>query len=164
MKKFLDNFEEYMCSIGLVIMTVLTFLGVLSRKLPQVNLSWTMELVTTIFVWVCALAAAAVFKTNSHMGFSYLTDMLPKRGRQIHKVLRIAVIFANYGIWIIYGTSMTLGQYNSGLVTPVMATPGWLIGLAIPFSAVLTIVRILQEEFGYTFTLPFGVPSKGAKS
>lgn len=151
MKKFFDYFEEYMCAAGLVIMTVFTFLGVISRKLPQVNLSWTMELVTTMFVWVCALAASAAFKTNSHMGFGYLTDKLRGKAKRAHKVLRIIVIFANYAIWIVYGTRMVMNQIQSGLVTPVMATPGWLIGLAIPFSAALTVVRILQEEFGYSF-------------
>ena len=151
MKKFLDNFEEYMCAIGLIIMTLFTFLGVISRKLPQVNLSWTMELVTTMFVWVCALAAAAAFKTNSHMGFGYLTDKLGGKARLAHKILRLIIIYANYAIWLVYGTRMMLGQLQSGLVTPVMATPGWIIGFAIPFSAALTIVRVLQEEFGYEF-------------
>jgi TRAP-type C4-dicarboxylate transport system permease small subunit len=151
MKKFLDYFEEYVCAFGLVVMSLLTFLGVLSRKLPQVNLSWTMEMVTTIFVWVCALATAAAFKTNSHMGFSYLTDKLSGKMRLAHKILRIIVICANYSIWIWFGSQMVMGQFNKGLVTPVMATPGWLIGLAVPFSAVLTIIRILQEGSGYDF-------------
>jgi TRAP-type C4-dicarboxylate transport system permease small subunit len=151
MKKFLDYFEEYVCALGLVVMTLLTFLGVLSRKLPQVNLSWTMELVTTLFVWVCALAAAAAFKTNSHMGFGYLTDRLGGKAKLAHKILRIIVIFANYAIWIWFGSQMVMGQLSKGLVTPVMATPGWLIGLAVPFSAVLSIIRILQEQFGHDF-------------
>lgn len=152
MRKFIDNFEEYMCAVGLTVMTIFTFLGVLSRKLPQVNLSWTMELVTTMFVWVCALAGAAVFKTNSHMGFSYLTDRLPALDKIVHKWLRIAIIFAYYAIWIVYGGRMTLIQYEHHQLTPVMATPGWLIGLAIPASAVLALLRILQYEFHYKFS------------
>ncbi len=151
MKKFIDNFEEYMCAIGLVIMTIFTFLGVISRKLPQVNLSWTMELVTTMFVWVCALASSAAFKSNSHMGFSFLTDKLKGVPQLIYKWLRVVIIFANYALWIVYGSRMVIGQISSGLVTPVMATPGWLIGLAVPFSAILTVVRILQYELGYRF-------------
>ncbi len=152
MKKFFDNFEEYVCAAGLCLMTFFTFLGVISRKLPQVNLSWTMELVTTIFVWVCTLAAAAVFKENAHMGFSYLTDKLKFIPKQIHRWLRIVILLSNYAVWIIYGVRMVAGQIHSGLVTPVMSTPGWLIGIAIPFSAVLTCTRLLQYESGYKFT------------
>lgn len=117
-----------------------------------------MELVTTMFVWVCALASAAAFKSNSHMGFSYLTDKLHGIPRGIHKWLRVVVIFANYALWIVYGFKMVSDQIQSGLVTAVMATPGWLIGLAIPVSAVLTVIRILQYELGYRF----GKKDKGA--
>ena len=153
LRLFLDNFEEYMCAVGLTVMTIFTFLGVISRKLPQVNLSWTMELVTTIFVWVCALASSAAFKTNSHMGFGFITDKLKGVPRAVHKWLRVAVIFANYAMWIYYGAKMTIGQFQSGLVTAVMATPGWIIGMAIPISAVLTVMRVLQYELGYRFGL-----------
>ena len=151
MKKFLDNFEEYLCGIGLVTMTIFTFIGVISRKLPQINLSWTMELVTTMFVWVCCLASAAAFKTDSHMGFDYITGKFKGPARIAHKILRIVIIFANYGVWIALGSKMVLGQMKSGLVTPVLSTPGWLIGIAIPVSAVLTIIRIAQYELGYKF-------------
>lgn len=152
MKKFLDNIEEYLCSIGLVLMTIFTFLGVISRKLPQINLSWTMELVTTIFVWVCSLAAAAVFKPNAHMGFSYLTDKLKGVPKNIHRVIRIVILVLNFLIWIVYGGRMVMGQVKSGLVTAVMSTPGWLIGIAIPVAGILTCIRLLQYEFGYEFT------------
>ena len=151
MKKILDNFEECLCAVGLCLMTLFTFLGVISRKLPQVNLSWTMELVTTIFVWVCSLAAAAVFKENAHMGFSYLTDKLKGFPKKIHRWIRIAIILINFSIWIGYGARMVLGQIHSGLITPVMSTPGWMIGIAIPTAGVLTCIRLLQYELGYKF-------------
>lgn len=147
MKNFIDYFEEYICAIGLVIMTIFTFIGVISRKMPNVNLSWTMELVTTVFVWVCALASAAVFKTNSHMGFSYFTDKFTGKLKLVHKIIRIIIIFSNYAIWIIYGFRMVINQYKTGLVTSVMQTPGYLIGIAIPISAILSIYRIIQYEF-----------------
>lgn len=151
MKKFVDNFEEYVCAVGLTVMTIFTFLGVLSRKLPQVNLSWTMELVTTMFVWVCALAAATVFKTNSHMGFSYIADRTTGWVKTMHKWLRIAILFGYFAIWLIYGGRLAFIEYEHHLVTPVMGTPGWLIGLAIPLAGVLAIIRILQYEFSYGF-------------
>ena len=73
MRHFWKYFEEYLCSIALIIMALITFMNVFSRKITWFNMSFTQELVTTMFVWVCCLAAAAAFKTNSHMGFAYLT-------------------------------------------------------------------------------------------
>jgi len=147
LRKFWDNFEEYLCAIALSVMTIITFINVLSRKLPSLNLAFTQEIVTIMFVWVCCLGAAAAFKTDSHMGFSFFTDKLKGRAKFIHKILRITICFTNYSIWLIYGVRMIINQFNSNLVTPVMQMPGWLVGIAIPFSGVLSVIRILQYEF-----------------
>lgn len=146
-KRFWENFEEYMCAIALVIMTIVTFINVLSRKIPTLNLAFTQEVVTTMFVWVCCLAASSAFKTDSHMGFAYFTNKLQGKAKLIHKHIRIAICFICYAIWLLYGLRMVIGQFNSNLVTPVMQMPGWLIGIAVPVSAVLSIIRILQYEF-----------------
>lgn len=145
---FFDNFEEYVCSFALVVMTIVTFINVLSRKLPSLNLAFTQELVTTMFVWVCCLAAALAFKTNSHMGFEYLAGKLTGKAKFVHKIIRIAIIIITYFIWIVYGAMMVKGQIETGMVTAVLQMPGWLIGIAVPLSGVLSIIRLLQCEFG----------------
>ncbi len=145
---FFDNFEEYVCAFALIVMTVVTFINVLSRKIPSLNLAFTQELVTTMFVWVCCLAAALAFKTNSHMGFEYLAGKLTGKPKFIHKIIRIAIIIITYSIWIIYGIKMVMGQIETGMLTAVLQMPGWLIGIAIPLSGVLSIIRLLQCEFG----------------
>jgi len=145
-RKLWANLEEYLCSVALVIMTVVTFINVLSRKIPALNLSFTQEIVTTMFVWVCLLASASAFKTDSHMGFSFLTDKLRGIPKVVHSALRIAICLVNYAIWIGYGTRMTMGQYRLHMLTPVMQMPGWLIGVAVPLSGVLSMIRLLQYE------------------
>lgn len=146
-KNFLDNFEEYICSIALIIMVVVTFINVFSRKISWINLSFSQELVTTMFVWVCCLAAASAFKDDSHMGFSYLTDKLKGKAKLVHTIFRIVIICLNYFIWIIWGTIMVYRQYEYGLRTGVLEMPSWLIGLAIPLSGVFSIIRLLQYEY-----------------
>lgn len=146
LKDFWDNFEEYLCSVALIVMAVVTFMNVFSRKIPWFNMSFSQELVTTMFVWVCCLAAASAFKTDSHMGFSYLTDRLTGTPKMIHKAFRITLCCANYAIWLIWGTIMTVNQCKYGLLTGVLEMPSWLIGLAIPVSAVFSIIRLIQYE------------------
>lgn len=144
---FWEHFEEYICSFALVVMTIVTFINVLSRKIPSLNLAFTQEIVTTMFVWVCCLAAASAFRTNSHMGFSFITDKLNGNAKLIHKILRILIIVGTYGVWIIYGTKMVMGQIQTGMLTAVLQMPGWMIGIAIPISGVLSILRLCQYEF-----------------
>lgn len=143
---FWENLEEYLCSIALIIMALVTFMNVFSRKITWFNMSWTQELVTTMFVWVCCLAAASVFKTNSHMGFNYLTDKLTGTKKKVYRVLRLLLCSANYVIWIIWGAEMVYRQYRYNLLTGVLEMPQWLIGIAIPLSAVFSIIRMVQYE------------------
>ena len=106
LKDFWENLEEYLCSAALLVMTFVTFMNVFSRKITWFNMSFTQELVTTMFVWVCCLAAASVFKTDSHMGFNYLTDKFTGTGRKVYRICRLLLCSANYGIWIIWGAQM----------------------------------------------------------
>lgn len=147
MKHFWNYFEEYLCSIALVIMSVVTFINVFSRKVSFINLSFTQELVTTMFVWVCCLAAAAAFKTDSHMGFSYLTDKLTGKARNIQRYTRVTLITANYLIWLIWGIDMVYRQAHYHMLTGVLEMPIWMIGIAIPLSAVLSIFRLWQYAY-----------------
>lgn len=144
MPKFWKNFEEYVCAAALLIMALVTFMNVFSRKISWFNMSFTQELVTTMFVWVCCLAAAAAFKTNSHMGFAYLTDKLTGKAKTIHTIIRATLITINYLIWLVWGIDMVLRQIRYHMLTGVLEMPIWLIGIAIPLSAVLSIFRLWQ--------------------
>ena len=79
-------------------------------------------------------------------GFAYLTDKFKGKARTVHSIFRIIVCCINYIIWIIWGTIMVYRQYKYGLLTGVLEMPSWLIGLAIPLSAVFSIVRMIQRE------------------
>ena len=94
LKDFWENFEEYLCSAALLVMTFVTFMNVFSRKITWFNMSFTQELVTTMFVWVCCLAAASVFKTDSHMGFNYLTDKFTGTKRKVYRICRLLLCSA----------------------------------------------------------------------
>lgn len=146
LSEFWRNFEEYICAVALIVMSLVTFMNVFSRKITWFNMSFSQELVTTMFVWVCCLAAASAFKTDSHMGFDYLTDRIRGKARTIYAIFRLLVCCANYGIWIIWGSIMVYRQYKYHLLTGVLEMPSWLIGLAIPVSAVCSIVRMIQHE------------------
>ncbi len=144
MSHFWKNFEEYLCAIALIIMASITFMNVFSRKVSWINMSFTQELVTTMFVWVCCLAAAMAFKTNSHMGFAYLMDKLTGAKKTLHTYFRAGLITVNYIIWLVWGIDMVLRQFRYHMLTGVLEMPIWLIGIAIPLSAVLSIIRLWQ--------------------
>ena len=52
LKDFWENFEEYLCSAALLIMTLVTFMNVFSRKISWFNMSFTQELVTLSLIHI----------------------------------------------------------------------------------------------------------------
>ena len=46
--------------------------------------------------------AASVFKTDSHMGFNYLTDKFTGTKRKGYRICRLLLCSANYGICLLY--------------------------------------------------------------
>lgn len=147
LKHIWKYFEEYLCAIALVIMALVTFINVFSRKVEFINLSFTQELVTALFVWVCCLAAASAFKSDSHMGFSYLTDKLTGGIKKLHTYVRAVLITTNFVSWFVYGCGMVWRQAHYNMLTGVLEMPIWMIGIAIPVSAVLSILRLWQCTF-----------------
>ena len=144
-QKLWNNFVETLCAFALVIMAIVTFINVFSRKVSFINLSFTQELVTALFVWVCCLAAAAAFRSDSHMSFTYLTDKLTGPVKKFHTIVRAVLITGNYIIWLVWGIQMVYRQAHYNMLTGVLQMPIWLIGLAIPLSAVLSIIRMWQH-------------------
>ena len=49
-------------------------------------------------------------------------------------------------IWIIWGAQMVYRQYHYHLLTGVLEMPQWTIGIAIPLTAVFSIIRMIQYE------------------
>ncbi len=143
-QKLWNNFEDAVCAFALVIMAIVTFINVFSRKVSFINLSFTQELVTALFVWVCCLAAASAFRNDSHMSFAYLTDKLEGQAKKWHGYLRAVLITGNYIIWLVWGAQMVYRQAHYHMLTGVLQMPIWLIGLAIPLSAILSIIRMWQ--------------------
>ena len=43
LRELWDNFEEYICAIALVIMALVTFMNVFSRKITWFNMSFSHE-------------------------------------------------------------------------------------------------------------------------
>ena len=69
------------------------------------------------------------------------------------KIRKVGMEYLNYGK---NGSSIAYSsprwgeamyrQYKYGLLTGVLEMPSWLIGLAIPLSAVFSIIRMIQYE------------------
>jgi TRAP-type C4-dicarboxylate transport system permease small subunit len=75
MKKFLNNFENYIMAGGLTVMTFITVINVISRKFLGLSMSFLEEITTAMFILITLLGAAAAAGKGAHLGLSALTDL-----------------------------------------------------------------------------------------
>lgn len=144
MKKFLDNFEEYVVAVALSIMTIIAFANVLSRKIFHASWSFTEEITTNLFILSSLLGAAIAAKRGGHLGLSLFTDFIPKKHQKFVSLITVLVALIYCGFLVKYGFQMSMGEKVSGQLTPALGWPEWIFGMFIPIGGVFIAVRFVQ--------------------
>jgi TRAP-type C4-dicarboxylate transport system permease small subunit len=144
MKRFLDNFENYIMAFGLAVMTFITVVNVISRKFLGLSMSFLEEITTSTFILVSLLGAAQVAKKGGHLGLSALTDLIPQKYQKYVAVITwAAAAFFSYYL-IRYGISMVQSEIRMGMKTPSLGWPEWWFGLFIPIGGIFIFIRFTQ--------------------
>ncbi len=99
-----DRIEETIIAFLLGMMTIITFINVIVRKLYSNNPPdyikflkldniglWGMELTVFMFGWLCLLGASYAVKKNAHLGVDVVINMLPKKPRRLLALVSVAV-------------------------------------------------------------------------
>lgn len=142
--KFLNNIENHIIGYGLLIMTAITFVNVISRKFLHLSLSFTEEITTILFILISLLGAAVAAKNGSHLGLSVFTDLLPKKAQKYVTIITwiVATFFSFY--LFRYGLAMVKSEYLFKVKTPALGWPEWIFGMSIPIGALFIFIRFTQ--------------------
>lgn len=98
-----DAIEVNAIALILGLMTGVTFVNVVLRKLFNSSLIWGLEVTLILFAWLVLFGITYGFKITSHLGVDAITNALPHRGK------RITAIFAGlacvlYAFFILKGS------------------------------------------------------------
>ena len=142
--KFLDNIENNIIGYGLLIMTVITFVNVISRKFLHLSLSFTEEITTILFIFISLLGAAVAAKRGSHLGLTVFTDFIPaKYQKYVSLITWLAATFFCFYL-VRYGLAMVRSEYIFKIKTPALGWPEWIFGLSIPIGGLFIFIRFTQ--------------------
>jgi C4-dicarboxylate transporter DctQ subunit len=86
--KYLSHGEEIFAGAGLLAVTVVVFMNVLTRYFLSFSFSWAEEITRYIMVAVAFIGAAICSRRGIHLAIDFFFNILPKR---ICKVLAIAI-------------------------------------------------------------------------
>ena len=68
LKKFLNNFEGYVCVVTLLVMSVVIFWQVVCRYILKSSLPWSEELSRYLLVWTSFIGGAYGVRLGAHIG------------------------------------------------------------------------------------------------
>ena len=144
MKKFFNNFENYIMAFGLTVMTFITVINVISRKFLGLSMSFLEEITTSMFILITLLGAASAAQRGAHLGLSALTDLFPKKFQKyVALVTWVAAAFLS-SFLVKYGIDMVQSEIKMGITTPSLGWPEAVFGAFIPIGGLFIFIRFTQ--------------------
>lgn len=135
LKKYLNRFLEFVCSLLLALMLVIVLWQVFTRTVLNNPSTNTEEIVRFFLVWVSMLAGAYSVGRNAHVVVTFVQDKLPRKYRY-WIALAVHVFFMLFSLSVlIYGgyRGVTISMHQT---SPSMGISMGYVFLAVPVSGV----------------------------
>lgn len=113
--------KEILIFTGLALIAI-TFVAVITRYVLKVNIDWAYEVSMLMLVWTAFLGGAAAARTNGHILFDTVLNILPTKARFIMVVVRdlLVLAFLVFGMYFGYKIVLkTLAQHFQTISVPV---------------------------------------------
>jgi TRAP-type C4-dicarboxylate transport system permease small subunit len=138
------HLEEALCAALFAAMAIITFANIITRYLLKYSFAFTEELVVSFFVWLTLLGTAIAFREGAHLGFTFITERLP-RGAQRALLWLSALMSAVLFAFLIYFSVRQVGEeILLGITSSGIGVPQWWYTIGVPVWSVLVICRIFQ--------------------
>ncbi len=121
---------ERLCALLVALMVIDVWLGVLSRYVFNLQITWTEEIARYLMIWAALLAVSCGVHYREHIGLMIILEKMP---RTIHRWFRLFLDIVGLGFFLIllyYGINLSrdgASQYatifNMTMVVPYAAVP-----------------------------------------
>ncbi len=140
----ITHLEEVLCAVLFAIMSVITCANVFARYLLKYSFAFTEELVVSFFVWLTLLGAAIAFREQSHLGFSFIVDRLPRRIQKIFLWLSAGLAASLFSFLIYFSLRQIAEEITLGITSSGIGVPQWWYTIGVPLWSFPVIIRIFQ--------------------
>jgi len=154
---FLCNLDLLVASVVLGILIVLTFFGVIWRRLIGQPFTWLEEVQLACMVWIVFAAGGAAFRTGNHVAIEVIVDLLPAKLQKLMEVLLSIVVVAVLGYLFYQSLGFIQMFLKSGRSTSMIKIPYALIYGIAPLSYVLMVIS-------YFYSIITGVKSEAKEA
>ena len=135
--------EEFFLSLTHGLIAGLIVLTVFFRYVLNDPLTWTEEVIVTIFAWMLFIGFSSGFRERMHIRIDALLLVLPMRGRAALGVFAVTATAVTLAGLAWFGTQQALIMVDTE--TPMMRmSAAWAVA-ALPVSAIFALVHIIRH-------------------
>lgn len=142
-KSFWNYLEVHIMVVLMVVFMINIFCQIFLRVLFNTPVFFAEELSRYAFLWMVFLGLSYATLHDKHIRVALLVEKLPFTLQRVIEILNHLLAIACF-CWIGV-TSISWLQFIAGSVTNAMRVPRWIIGLILPLSAILVIIRSTQK-------------------
>ena len=136
MKK-INKIAELIALVTLGVMTLLTVANVATRYLLTFTITWSDEIVLSLFVWNTMLFSAFAFASNSHLGMDLLPNIAGTTTKKALAMLSLTCITFVGAFLLIFGIQFTMNTMARGTSSAALHIPRWIETLSMPVGGAL---------------------------
>jgi C4-dicarboxylate transporter DctQ subunit len=148
MLRFINRLEEWVLSLLLAGMTLLTFVQVILRYVFNTGLLWALEATTYMFAWMVLIGISYGVRAHAHLGVDAAVKLFPAKAQRVLGLLAIAISLA-YAAYMFSGSwGYVKKLYAIGVDAQDIPLPRWLLSSVLPVGFALFALRLLQLAYG----------------
>ncbi|SDO12350.1 TRAP transporter small permease [Vreelandella arcis] len=138
------HFEEVICGIVFLCMTLLGFVNVVVRTLTNFSLASTQELVINGMVVLTVFGAAIAAKHGQHLAVTVLYENVPRAFKRTLVLISTLLVIVTLVLCSWFTYNLLANQYDSGVVSSALQIPQWHYTLIVPFGFVMLLIRQIE--------------------
>lgn len=144
MSKWVDRAEEWLISLLLTLMTLVTFGQVVARYVFNYSFVWALELVTFLFAWQIFLGISYGVRAGAHIGVDALVRTFSAPVARAVGVVATLLCLVYAAIVFVGGWIYVAKMYEIGITAQDIDIPQWVPRLVLPLGFALLFVRFSQ--------------------
>lgn len=131
--------------VGILIGTA----GVVTRFILKVSISWSDELLRTMFLWAYFIGAALCFQEGGIMRLEFVEEAILRHGHKLcYKVIRLACAVINtlfFGVSTYFVGSICWQHVVRGTTSGTSNTPAWVLPASYGIGCLLITVFAVRD-------------------
>lgn len=144
--RVLDKIMRFCVGWMLIVMSVLAFTGVVTRYFFFYSITWLEEVTRYLMVWMTFIVGALAVNNESHTNIDFVPNFINKKINGFDmNILLNALILAGMAIFAYYNFFQIQAAMKSGVVSPVLQIPMWVMYCSTMVCAVCSVLFCIKN-------------------